>query len=398
MKRILFTVIPEKGHINPYIGVAKHLIAKGYEIGFYSFHDISAQLEAAGLNCFIGEFSPKPLIDRNSGEIFAENVRNADWLQNWIKGLLIDNAYSSVSTIQQIIQQFKPDIVITDPMIYSAAIAATLENMTWIAISNSLNPVLKDTIESELLDTVQWLSPSRAELFKQYGMEIQCSGCDMISPYLNIAFTASELVGNPVLNVELVGPSIPEGFRGDESPFQWDKLSKDYPIVYMSLGSQIYHQPKMFKTIFEAVRDQSVQLVATVSDLLHTNTLGDIPSNVLLTEYTPQLQLLPKVSVMITHGGANSVMESIYYGVPMLITPICNDQFHQAYFIEEQNIGIHLNIDDATAEQCWNALSHLLTCSEISENIKRVSQSYQQDGALNAASLIENLLKQETLQ
>ncbi len=392
MKKILFIVIPENGHINPYVGVAKHLKEKGYNIGFYSMHDISAQLLSADLNCFVGEFIPPPLHSKNHGKLFAENVKDAHWLRSWIKELLIDHSEGGIIKIKKAVDSFNPDLVITDPMIYSAGIAATLKGIKWVAISNSLNPVIHADIKSELLTTVQWLEPFRKKLFNEYGMDIQCSGCDMLSPHLNIAFATGEFVGFTDSRVNLVGPSIPQGLRGDEQPFAWEKLSKTVPIVYMSFGSQIYYQPTMFKTVFEAIRNQPIQLIAVVNELMHSDELGNIPANVILTHYAPQLQLLPKVSVMITHGGANSVMEAIYFGVPMLISPICNDQFHQAYFIERNNIGVQLDLNNATAEHCLNALNRLLSDSTIHNNMAGIAQSYQKDGALNAANIIADFI------
>ncbi len=44
--------------------------------------------------------------------------------------------------------------------------------------------------------------------------------------------------------------------------------------------------------------------------------LGPIPDNVLLSAYTPQLDFLQRAHVFVAHGGVNSVMESLYYGVP----------------------------------------------------------------------------------
>ena len=211
-------------------------------------------------------------------------------------------------------------------------------------------------------------------------------------------FSTEEFVGKPEFDVELVGSSIPKKNRGDERIFPWEKLSTQEPVIYMSLGSQIYHQPNMFKTVFAAVKNKPVQLIATVNELMNSNELGEIPDNVLLVSYTPQLKLLEKASVMITHGGANSVMEAIYFNVPMLITPICNDQFHQSYFIKKQNIGIELDLQHSSPSECWDILNNLLDSKEIKNNMIRISQSYSNDGALNAATLIENFVKQENSQ
>ncbi len=66
MSRILFTTIPEKGHINPMIGPAVWLQRRGHHVRFHAGHDISSQLRAAGLEPVGGmsESAPPPDINR----------------------------------------------------------------------------------------------------------------------------------------------------------------------------------------------------------------------------------------------------------------------------------------------------------------------------------------------
>ena len=159
----------------------------------------------------------------------------------------------------------------------------------------------------------------------------------------------------------------------------------------MSLGSQIYYQPRMFRTAIEAVRDKPVQLVLSVSELLGSDVLGPLPENVLAVGSTPQLELLRRVRAMITHGGTNSVMEALTSGVPLLISPICNDQFHQVRFIEASGVGSLLDLETASSDRCWEVLEALLEPGPYRENTERVARSYQSDGAKEAARLIEEL-------
>lgn len=395
MRRILFIVIPEKGHINPYIGVAQHLKKMGFTVGFYSPVDISPQLKAADLDCFVGDLIPPASRGADEAKVFSDKVADPKWLRGWIKSMLIDLVPGSVNSIRRAIHFFSPDIVVTDPMVYGAAISANIEKIPWVAISNSLNPVLDQNIQSELLQTVSWLAPLREDLFNQYEMTVEFSGCDMISPYLTIAFTTPELVGHCGLDVRLVGPSVPIGLRGDELEFSWTKISANVPILYMSLGSQIYYQPRMFQTVFDAVRDKPVQVVAAIHDMNEADIMSNIPQNVLLATYAPQLQVLKKASILITHGGANSVMEAIRLNVPMIISPICNDQFHQAHFIRERNIGLNLDLNATTPEKCWQAIDCLLNSKNIHENMLAIHESYQIDGASNAAKLVSALLDKD---
>ncbi len=394
MTRILFVAIPEKGHINPLIGPALALQAKGAQVAFYSARDIGDHLSRAGITLsFCGLDGSPPAPDANRGQLFARRVADNNWLRQWIKELLIDSAEDQIEPLRKVVRQFRPDVMVIDPMIYSAIIVAHQESIPWAGVSSSLNPVIPANLTSELIATNAWLSPARQALFAKHGLEPTFSVCDCLSSDLNIVFSTEQFVGRMVPGVHLVGPSMPAGPRGDECSFPWERLRTDVPIIYMSLGSQIYYQPDFFKTVITAVKDKPVQLVASVSELLHTEHFKNVSKNVLLCQYTPQLKLLPRCAAFISHGGANSIMEAMALNVPVLISPICNDQSHQAFFLEQSGCGIHLDLSLASPTECWSALSKLINPGIYRENVERVYSSYrQQDGAQNAATLIEQLI------
>lgn len=392
MKRFLFISIPEKGHLNPMIGPAAHLRDHGHVVAFFAGRDVSAQVRRAGLDVVPEMLTQPPPLAENRGDLFARQVRDRDWLRGWIKRLLVEEAEAQIEPLRAMIRHFRPDVIVTDPMIYAAVIAAHEEKRPWVAMSNSLNPVLDGAVRSELLETVAWLAPERNDLFVRHGLEMRFSGCDTLSPWLTLAFATEEFIGRPVEGVHLVGPSFPPGPRGDEADFPWEGLRGDRPVVYLSFGSQIYHQPELFRRVVDATRALGVLLVIAAQQLHGSRALGALPDHVLTCAYAPQLSLLPRAQAFITHGGANSVMEALRFGVPLLVSPVCNDQFHQAHYVRQSGIGVSLDLHDATVNECRAALNELLHSPEIRQRMNRVSASYQRDGAAEAASLIERLV------
>jgi MGT family glycosyltransferase len=391
--KVLFVIIPEKGHIHPYLGPAARLQERGHDVAFYAVHDVSAQLQRAGFSTFFPGSPDRPAPpDVNRGQQFAEKIHDAAWLRGWIKELLVDRVPPQVPVLRDVVRRYRPDVIAADPMVYQAAIVAHLENIPWAGLSSSLNPVVPDHFESELLATNAWLDGDRAALFANFGLRATFRVCDCLSPHLNIVFATEEFVGPAPEGVTLVGPSLPMRSRGDECAFPWDRLSQTRPIVYASFGSQIYYQPRLFRTLIEAVRGLDVQLVLSVSEMLDTPHLNDLPDNVLAVRYTPQLELLPRVSAFVTHGGANSVMEALSFGVPLLIHPICNDQFHNARFVKESGVGLWTDLENRSTEQCWQELSALLAPGGFRHRAAAVQASYRaRDGARKAAELIEGL-------
>ena len=67
-------------------------------------------------------------------------------------------------------------------------------------------------------------------------------------------------------------------------------------------------------------------------------------SNVYLKNFVPQKELLndKRIFAFISHGGGNSIIESLYYGKPLIGFPISADQQGTCYRVELLGVGISL--------------------------------------------------------
>lgn len=397
--RVLIVTIPEKGHINPLIGVAQHLAGGGHDVEFFSQRDFSDQLRSAGLpsRCH----TPVSSVDSQNapatrGKEFAEKLRDADWLRRWIEHLLLDVVPGQMEPLRAVVRRLEPDVIVTDPMVYSAVLVAEIEKIPWAGVSSSLNPVTPDEWDCELARTVRGLAEKRRRLFGRYGVDCPFKVCDAISPWLNTVFTTEDYAPREWSGNDFsfyVGPSRHVDARGDEQHFPWDRLAEDKPLVYMSLGSQIFYHPQLFAAVAEALQPSVAQLVFAISDLVTTSFARSLPGHVLPVHYSPQTRLLEKADLMITHGGANSVMESLDHGCPLAQLPICNDQFFQAEFIRRSGAGIVLDAENPSPETYRRALLPLLQpdCSQR-QAARRIAASYaEKDGAAETAKHIAQL-------
>jgi zeaxanthin glucosyltransferase len=200
------------------------------------------------------------------------------------------------------------------------------------------------------------------------------------------------LVGKAPAGVTLVGPSLPLRGRGDETAAR--PLPADRSIVYVSFGSQIYFWPDIFEKMCAAGRALNAHLVLAAGDLVDDSRWSADRAHCDVYRYAPQAAVLRRASAFVTHGGANSVMEAIAAGVPMLVSPMCNDQFHQAYFVEKAGIGCVENLAQAPVERIVARLRDLMTNPAIRSNMEAVSKTYQTNGAAIAAQLVANLAGQ----
>ena len=391
--KLLFVSIAEKGHINPLIGIAQHLQRKGYEIAFFSQKDLSSDLEKAGL--FVPSYtSPLPLPSEfiTKGREFVEKLADPTWLRRWIEILLLDSVPLQIGPIQQAAVDFGASLIVADPMVYAAAIAAHRLTIPWAGVSSSLNPITPDSWTCELTDTLQALSAKRTALLDKEGIPSRCKVSDLISPWLNIVFSVEAYMPRSLCENDFsfyVGNSFPPGPRGDETPFPFHLINPKAKKVYMSMGSQLYDHPDLFSKVAKALDPANVQMIFSLGDLYHSSFPNTLPRSVLATAYAPQLQILEQVDLFITHGGANSVMESLSLGVPTALLPICNDQFLQARFVKRAGTGILLHPLRSYQEQLMPLLE--THCSERKKAKEMQGFFQKKGGALEAASLIEKL-------
>ncbi|CAF1047771.1 unnamed protein product [Brachionus calyciflorus] len=119
-----------------------------------------------------------------------------------------------------------------------------------------------------------------------------------------------------------------------------------------------------------------------------------IPKNVLLIEYAPQIEILERASLFITHAGMNSTSEAIHYGVPVICTPVKADQPLCAIRLADNlKLGINLDTENFTSKELYDSINKVLSDESFQERIvsfARISRKY--DGTKNAADIVQECL------
>lgn len=401
-RRVLFVVIPEKGHINPMIGVAQCMYKMNTDVAFFSQVDVSNQLKKANIFCKCYSPLKNPKIPDDlmvHGEDFAIKLKDKIWMQKWIKALLIDSVPNLVLELERVIKKFKPDIIVSDPMIYATAIVAENKNIPWVGISNSLNPLTPKAWKSDLIETLNKFHSQRLALFSSLKRDLDFRVADLISPWFNTVYTSEAYIPRDLSNNNVsiyAGKSflINEN-RGDETNFPFEKLEKGKKKVYMSLGSMVYYHPILFETVAKALDGLNVQLILSVGGLCNSNFIKKFPDNAIISPYVPQLKLLKHIDIMVSHGGSNSVTECLSSGIPLALLPICNDQFFQAKFLKKAKAGIILDTDNPSQKTYRKKLIELLKEDNIyKKNAQLIKKSFNNyGGPKQVTDLIYKILK-----
>jgi zeaxanthin glucosyltransferase len=379
VSRILFVTLPEKGHYLPLIGPARELERRGHEVFFTAPADIKSELEESGVSRVILPGGAAPLSQALRGAALSAILRDPSRLRDWIRELLIETVEPQIEPLRGVVREVRPAVVVIDTMADAGAIAAHVEGVPWVGFATSLNPVLPEALDSELLRTTKALEPARKRLFGRHGIEASFRCSDVLSPRGTAVFSTEALVGPAPQHTELVGPSLRPAGNLDLA------FTSGRPLIYASFGSQAWHQPRRYEVLFEAVTRLDCALLVSMGELatVHPNP------RVRCVPFADQLAAMKVARATVTHGGANSVMEALAHGVPLLVSPLCNDQPHNLHFIEKAGAGRGIDLDTATASELAAALKALLADGPERAAASSIAISYRRPGNEGAASLAE---------
>ena len=148
---------------------------------------------------------------------------------------------------------------------------------------------------------------------------------------------------------------------------------------------------KARRTIAAGVaKHKDTQLVLSIGDRLDPKQIGPLPINAIIVNQAPQLELLKRTSVCITHAGLNTVLESLAQGVPQLAIPVTFEQPGVAARIAAKKTGVTMSFADLTSEHLSTLLDEVLSCPIYRENARKFQRIISKTNGLSmAADIVE---------
>jgi zeaxanthin glucosyltransferase len=172
--------------------------------------------------------------------------------------------------------------------------------------------------------------------------------------------------------------------------FPWDRLTGD-PLIYASMGTLMNGLETVFSTIAEAVGSRpGMQLVLSIGPNLDPSSIQSVPANAIVVQQAPQLELLKRSVLCITHAGLNTTLESLAQGVPMVALPVANDQYGVSARIAQTRTGVVVDLPGLTAAKLSPVVDEVLNNSEYRQNAEKLKQTIRKnDGLETAVDLLE---------
>ncbi|HKQ04045.1 MAG TPA: glycosyltransferase [Blastocatellia bacterium] len=361
MAAIVLFPFPAFGHLNPTLKLARALQRAGHQICYLGLADFEEYVRSQGFD-FIPILASPPA-GAASGDAPARLQVNPLEIVGIGEGgqtSEINNALLKeiAAELKPIIRKRKPDLLIVDYLIGGFGYMASQE----LGITSAL-------IDSTIVEGLMLGEPAPETVKRKLPVLVMCpDALDFPGPWRQP-------------HRHYIEPSV-DLQRQELQPFPWDMLDPSKPLIYCSFGSQAYvykHSIKIFRAVIEAVGERPEwQLVLAVGPYLKTEAFAPLPDNVLVVNWAPQLKLLERAAVMITHGGMGAVKECIFFAVPMIVFPCRWDQPHNAARVVHHGLGLRGDISDGSVGQVRRLLEELSGSGQYKARVAAMSRTFRE--------------------
>ena len=397
MARFIFFSVPAHGHINPTIPLVTELVQRGNEVIYYAMPEFKDKIEKTGARFRAYDFHR------------YEQFHPSDNSLRLAETLLEASSHLLPQLIQSVRDE-KVDCIIHDSLcLWGWMVAKALDlpavcSTTTFAMNRAVINSMFNNSMGALHRFARMLTNSGASLFtisrkirrlsKDYGVRVSIFSIFSNPSDLNIVYTTREL--QPLVEsfderYSFVGPSI--SIPQDEDTFPWQKLD-GRSVIYISLGTLRNKRTDFYRACIAALKESEYLVVMSVGKNIDISELGEAPENILVFDYVPQLKVLQNTRLFISHAGMNSVHESLYFGVPLLLLPQTEEQEFVARQVEAFGAGKVLRENDLEPEKLRGLVHTLLDDQKISQSAITMQKSLHATGGYKfAADKIEEFVK-----
>jgi MGT family glycosyltransferase len=265
----------------------------------------------------------------------------------------------------------------------------------------AIQPRVMMTVLSTMFGGMKYVGPYSQiakQIKAQHGVKSPPIGQALANPgTLNIIYTTKEL--QPAANTFkdnflFIGPSI--ALRNDSAEFPLDELIGEQ-VIYISLGTVFNKSLDFYRECIKAFAVSPYKVVMSVGKSTNIANLGTLPPNFIVRNYVPQLDVLQRSDLFITHAGMGSVHEGLYYGVPMILVPQIFEQEIVASQITKAGAGVVLSKSKGSHDKILSMAETILKNSKYRSASQQLGTALKQaDGTSHAADAILGLGKRHS--
>lgn len=355
------------GHLNPMSTLCRELQRRGHRVKVISFPDSSEKIQQAGLEHVVigsGRFPLGEWEFMTRKLSVQSGLRAAKFTINWLGAI----STAVLEDLPGVLNSERHDGLIMDQVCYGAENVANDAGLPLVVACNALPvhfqpdiPVHSETwpwrtdplsllrnriMQFAIIQLARsfWVPIRNRELASGRGWNVW--------DYLNeIPPSLAQIAQLPAC-LDFPRQHAPDHFHhtgpwhesvsAKGTGFDWEWLDGQ-PLIYASLGTLQNGLDHLYRIMLDACAPLPMQIVVALGRANGTVS-GTIPANAKVVGYAPQLSLLKRSSLVITHAGLNTTLESLAQGLPMVALPITNEQPGIAARIRHAGVGEWLSL------------------------------------------------------
>ena len=417
-RRIVITTLGSFGDVNPYVGLALGLKARGHRPVIATSASYRHHVEREG----IGFRAVRPDVDPNDRALLAQVMDARAGTEFLLRDLVIPTVRDSHADLLE--ATVDADLLVTHPITFAGPIVAEQRRIPWVSsvlapisfFSPHDLPVFPPVPAAKRLEHVPgaarllvalahlatrgWTDPVR-QLRRELGL---APGEDPLfegqhSPRLVLAlFTGllGRVQSDWPQNVRVTGPILYNG----PAPHVLDPalerfLADGPPPVIFTLGSSAVSAAGDFYAVSaEAAHRAGVRAVLLTG--AHPENRPDrLPEGVMIVEHAPHAALLPRGAATVHQGGIGTLQQAMIAGRPMLVVPYSHDQPDNAWRAEHLGIARTVRPPRYTVARVERELRALLDDPSYARRAHEVGASMRhENGVREACDAIAAVLEQ----
>ncbi|MFD3525534.1 macrolide-inactivating glycosyltransferase [Streptomyces sp. NPDC058653] len=387
--------IAAHGHVNPSLEVIRELVARGHRVSYGIPASFAEKVAATGADPVI--YTSTLPTEEDPDAWGTELVDN-------LEPFLADG----IQALPQLAEAFendRPDLVISDITSYPAPILAHRWGVPYLQLAPNL--VAWDGYDEEVA-AAQLALLAESERGRAYRARFKA--------WLDgtgTGFDQDRFVAHPERAIVLIPRALQpfadrvdasvytfvgacQGERADQG--EWERPAGAEKVLLVSLGSANTKQPAFYRACVEAFGAlPGWHVVLQIGKFVDPSELGELPGNIEVHSWVPQLAVLKKADAFLTHAGAGGSQEGLATGTPMVAVPLAVDQFGNADMLVQLGVARRLSMEDVTAEALREAVTALVEDPEVARRGEKIRQDMAKEGGTHqAADIIEDALPVRT--
>jgi MGT family glycosyltransferase len=378
-------------------------------------------LAARGFEEQLMRLKPKPAVEEAPGQFWKDFIRDTapefrkstiDALETLTRPIwseLISGSMYVNERLASIFQTVQPTVIVQDNVIAFPAVLTA--GMPWVRIV-SCNPLeMPDATLPPVFsglptaDRGGWerfrrvYADLHADLHREFDAFLRDHGCPPLpvdqfmyeSPSLNLYNYPAELDYDRSVPLARSWHRLESSVRSTDEPFTLPEACVGRKTIYLSLGSLGSADTGLMGRLIEVLGRTDYQVIVSMGPQHEELRLAE---NMVGAEFLPQTSVLPLIDLVITHGGNNTVTESLHFGKPMIVLPLFWDQPDNAQRVQETGFGVRLDPYCFRDEELLSWIDRLVADQRLAQRLNTISRRLQTaPGTVRAAEFIEALAR-----